>query len=322
MSEGKFTIDALGIGDAMVDLTTFAPSPPPLGGNVWGTAVSLSPGGTTANIAANLARLGLRSAFAGCVGDDPYGRYIMDVFAKDGVDCDDVMLDYGAFTGIVLAIVNDSGERTFIACAKGAAHSRLTQEHISGMDFSRTHVVHISGVCLVEEPSRQASLQALQKAKMLNIPVYYDPNLRLEGEVFPEELRKAQRAAMSAAGIVLIGEEELALIYDTKEISEGAAIALASGSDLVVVKRGAKGVSAFWAGGHYAMLAFKVDALDTTGAGDAFDAGFIAARLRGLELHETLTYASAVAALKVTQTGSRSIPTHAEVQAFLKKLTP
>jgi ribokinase len=75
---------------------------------------------------------------------------------------------------------------------------------------------------------------------------------------------------------------------------------------------------AFWAEGQRTLPAFEVDVVDTTGAGDAFDAGFIvAARLRGLGIDDALAYANAVAAVKVTRPGARAVPTHEEVLAFL-----
>lgn len=308
---------ALGIGDAMVDLSTRVPRLPPRGGNVWGAAVQMHPGGTTANVAANLACLGIGSAFAGRVGDDPYGHYILDVFAAAGVDITYVVLEPGVYTGIVFAAVDDTRERTFFACARGAAHSRLTPEDVDCIDFSEISVMHASGVCLVERPARDGILHALYLARQAGIPVYYDPNLRLEGDVFPEELRKAQWEAMSLADVVLIGEDELALMCGTSSPVEGALRLSKVSANQVVVKRGARGVMAFWAERQQALPAFEVDVVDTTGAGDAFDAGFIAARLRGLGIDDALTYANAVAAIKVTRSGARAVPTHEEVLAFL-----
>ena len=311
-------VRVLGIGDAMVDLSTRVPRLPPRGGNVWGAAVQMRPGGTTANVAANLARLGIGSAFAGRVGDDPYGHYVLDVFAAAGVDTTYVVLEPEAYTGIVFAAVDDTRERTFFACARGAAHSRLTPEDVDHIDLSGISVMHSSGVCLVETPARDAILRALYLAHQAGIPIYYDPNLRLEGDVFPEELREAQWEAVSLADIVLIGEDELALMCETSSPVEGALRLLKTGTDLIVVKRGARGVMAFWAEGQRTLPAFEVDVVDTTGAGDAFDAGFIvAARLRGLGIDDALAYANAVAAIKVTRPGARAVPTHEEVLAFL-----
>jgi sugar/nucleoside kinase (ribokinase family) len=318
--EKNSQVDVLGIGDALVDLTTFVPCLPPHGGNVWGTAAHMRPGGSTANVTANLATLGMRSAFAGCVGADPYGQYIVEAFGQVGVDTSDVIVDSEAFTGIVLAVIDTSGERTFIACAKGAAHAHLLPEHIRQMDFSRTRAIHTSGVCLVEEPARSAILEALAKAKRAGIPIYYDPNLRLEGDVFPQELYDAQWKAIALADTILVGEGELRLLCNPGDLQTMADQVLAEGPALVIVKRGEKGAVAFKEGiAAMHQPAFDVEVTDTTGAGDAFDAGFIAGAIRGLDVPASLVYASAAAAIKVTRIGAKSVPTHEELIAFAEQ---
>lgn len=318
--EKNSQVDVIGIGDALVDLTTFVPCLPPRGGNVWGTAAHMRPGGSTANVTANLATLGMRSAFAGCVGADPYGQYIVEAFQQAGVDTSDIIVIPDAFTGIVLAVIDTSGERTFIACARGAAHARLLPEHVRDMDFSRTRVIHTSGVCLVEEPARGAILEALSKAKRAGIPIYYDPNLRLEGDVFPQELYDAQWKAIALADTILAGEEELRLLCDQGDLQAMANQVLAEGPALVIVKRGEKGAVAF--GKDIARISqpvFDVEVTDTTGAGDAFDAGFIAGAMRGLGVPDSLAYASAAAAIKVTRIGAKSVPSHEELMAFAEQ---
>lgn len=313
-------VDVLGIGDALVDLTTFVPCLPPRGGNVWGTAAHMKAGGSTANVTANLATLGMRSAFAGCVGADPDGQYIVEAFQQAGVDTSDIIVDPEAFTGIVLAVIDTSGERTFIACAKGAAHARLLPEHIRQMDFSRTRAIHTSGVCLVEEPSRSAILEALAEAKRTGIPIYFDPNLRLEGDVFPQELHDAQWKAIALADTILAGEGELRLLCDQGDLPAMVDQVLAQGPTRVIVKRGEKGAVAFQEGiAAMHQPAFDVEVTDTTGAGDAFDAGFIAGSMRGLDIADSLAYASAAAAIKVTRIGAKSVPSHEELLAFAEQ---
>ncbi len=310
-------VDILGIGDALVDLTTRASQLPPRGGNIWSTAVRMSPGGTTANVAANAAGLGLRSGFVGCVGDDPYGQYLIAEFQRARVDTRSLVVRRGSFTGIVLAIIDDEGERTFIACAKGASHTTLLPEDLQGLDFTRIRVLHTSGVCLVEEPSRSALLGAMEQAHMAGCTVYYDPNLRLEGDIFPAELRAAQLRAVSFADVVLIGDEEIKLLLGAKSCREGADLLRKEGAKIVVAKQGSRGATIYGDEGEYRFPAFEVAVVSTAGAGDSFDAGFITARHRGAGLRQALEYACAVAAVKVTCQAARSTPTHAEVLAFL-----
>jgi aminoimidazole riboside kinase len=307
----------LGIGDAMVDLFTRASQLPPRGGNIWSSAVELHSGGTTANVASNLAKLGIPSAFAGFVGDDPYGSYLIDEFKKVQVDTSMVEVKKGTYTGIVLAIIDDQGERTFIACAKGAAHVFLSPEYANSLVLEPDLVVHSSGVCLGEEPARTGLLVTLKNVHENGNVLYFDPNLRLEGNFFPEALRTAQLQAISLSDIILIGDEELALIFPGPSMEDGAKKIIASGSELVIVKQGDKGATAFSAEGFDHVAAFKTEVVSTSGAGDSFDAGFIAARMKGASIHDALVYANAVAAIKVGRQGSQSVPSHGEVMDFL-----
>ncbi|MHB8114355.1 MAG: carbohydrate kinase family protein [Bellilinea sp.] len=311
--------ETVGIGDAMVDLFTHASRLPPKGGNIWSTAVTIIPGGTTANVTANIAKLGIPSAFVGCLGDDPYGHYILSEFDKVGVDTQWTVIKPGTYTGIVLAIIDDEGERTFIACAKGASHTFLSKEEIRLIDYNRPLLIHSSGVCLVEEPSRSVLLDALEEAHRSGIIVYFDPNLRLEGNIFQDELRLAQWKAISSSHVVMIGAEELELLCAGRSCREGARLIMTAGPEIVVVKRGENGAILFSREGEDSVPAFKVPVSSTAGAGDAFDAGFIAARVRGADLHDALVYASTIAAIKVTRQGARAVPNHSEAMAFLSE---
>lgn len=319
MNEVITLTKALGIGDAMVDLFTRASQLPPRGGNIWSTAVEMHGGGTTANVAVNLAKLGISSGFAGCIGDDPYGKYLIDDFHKNGVDTRWVEMKKGTYTGIVLAIIDDQGERTFIACAKGAAHVNLTVDFAQKLEFSADTLIHSTGVCLVEEPARTGLLYMLQKVHDLGNPLYFDPNLRLEGNLFTEELKEAQIKAISKVDVVLIGDEEIALLYPGCSLREGADRIIDSGPGLVIVKQGENGATAFTRDNFDHAAAFRVDVVSTAGAGDSFDAGFIAARIRQASVHDALIYANAVACLKVCRHGSQSVPSHQEVLDFLSK---
>ncbi len=318
MNEAITLTKALGIGDAMVDLCTRASELPPRGGNIWSTAVEIHGGGTTANVAVSLAKLGISSGFAGCVGDDPYGKYVIDEFNKNGVDSRWVEVKKGTYTGIVLAIIDDQGERTFVACAKGAAHVNLTKEFAQKLEFSTDTLIHSTGVCLVEEPARSGLLFALQKVHDLGNPLYFDPNLRLEGSFFPEALKDAQFKAISMVNVVLIGDEEIGLLYPGCSLQEGAQHIIDRGPELVIVKQGENGATAITRENSDHVPAFRIEAVSTVGAGDSFDAGFIAARIRQASVHDSLIYANAVACIKVSRQGSQSVPSHQEVLKFLE----
>lgn len=307
----------LGIGDVLVDLLSYISRMPPPGGNAWGTAVQMFPGGGTANVATSLARLGVASAFAGRVGADPYGQFLLEDFEQEGVETSLVRLDERVFTGIVFTLVDETGERTFFPCARGAAHLQLARGDVEAIPYSDFRLLHACGISLVENPARDAIIHALRLARQAGVPTYYDPNLRLEGDVFLDAYREAQWQAIGLADTVMVGEAELALLCNGDNVAAGARQMLERGAELVVVKQGSDGATAFWPGGEASAPAYRVEAVDTSGAGDAWDAGFIAARLRDTPIEAALTYANAVAAIKVTRAGPRAVPSYLEVEVWM-----
>lgn len=307
----------LSIGDALVDLSTHVSNIPVAGGCTWGSAVNLSPGGASANVAANTSRLGIGSAFLGCVGDDYYGHYLLDAFTQCGVDTTLTHVLTGAFTGIVFALVDSCGERTFVPCALGAAHTQLSHDQVRQVDYSAFRLVHACGVCLVESPSREALIKALRLAKDQGTPTYYDLNLRLDAGIFTDPYREAQWAAVEAASVVLAGDYELTQLAQSEDWLKAARLVLERGPEWIIVKRGMDGAVALSEDEQIVSPAFQVVAVDATGAGDAFDAGFIAATVRGLDMPSALVYANAVGALKVMHNGSRISFGHQAVEVFL-----
>lgn len=310
----------LSIGDAFVDLLSTVRAFPPSGGCAWGNAITTAAGGASGNVAANLAQLELDSAFLGLVGKDSYGSYLLNDFEHSGVDTQYITSCPGEFTGVVFTIVDMAGERTFFPCALGAAHSKLSVDIADRMDYSQFDMVFACGVCLVEMPAREAVIHALKIARQNNVPTYYDPNLRLDADIFTAEYRKAQWEAMRYATVVLVGDYELTQLTQSSDWVAGAERLLDNGAESVIVKRGAEGAAAVFPDRQPIMVpAFSVDAVDTTGAGDAFDAGFMAAIAYGLGVEAALEYANATAALVVNRVGARLTSLRREVEALVRE---
>lgn len=315
----EFNLDntnILVIGDAFVDLSTHISRMPPPGGSVWGTAIQMCAGGASANVSVNLSKLGIPSTFLGCLGEDFYGEYLYESFNSANVDTS-IILKKDAYTGAVFVAVDETGERTFFPCALKAAHAQLSVDDIKKINFSSFDALFTCGVSLAEQPSCDAIIYALTLAKKIGIPTFYDPNLRLEGDMFTEEYKSAQWRAIEQSNVVLIGDDECKILCDVMDIGEGAKYILRKGPEIVIVKRGSQGATAFDKHRKNSSKGISVEVIDTTGAGDAFDAGFIAAYIRGLDIDDALIYGNVVAGLKVARQGTRNIPSHEEVQDFL-----
>lgn len=305
------------VGDAAVDWVVRVPAYPPRGGNAWSSAPELHGGGSATNVAVGLARLRVPVAFLGKLGDDAHGRFLLDDLARQGVDTTYLRTDPGTFTPVVIAVVDAEGQRTFFACAQGAAHTQLRPEEIDPDAVASAAWLHTSGVCLVEMPSRDAVLHAMTLARDQGVPVSLDVNLRLEGDVFPEPFRAAVEQAVFLADVILGSVEELALLVPAPSTEESVR-ALAGGERTVVARLGSAGALAVSTDGRkVAVPAFPTEVVDTLGAGDAFDVGFIAARVEGLDVETALRWGNAVAALKIARPGARALPTRVEVESLL-----
>ncbi len=289
------------VGDALIDLLTSVPELPERGGAVWSTPPVRSPGGTAANVAAGLVKLGTPAAFVGCVGDDEYGRFLgADLDARQ-VDVTGLRYVREALTGVAIAMVEPGGERTFIAGAQGAGQTRLSLSDLEGIP-EYPAAIFLTGLTLLEEPSRSTTLE-LASRYTSRTPIYFDPNLRQPGSESNPAVVEAMHAAAAMSSVVLAGEGEV-MSLGLRPV----------GSQVLVVKRGAEGARLLTRlGVEVNVAAFPVDAVDSTGAGDAFNAGYIAARTRGHEPARALRLANASAALSVTRRGARSAPAWDEV---------
>lgn len=304
------------VGDSAVDWVVRVPAYPPRGGNAWSGAPEMYGGGSAANVAVGLVRLGVPVLFLSKVGDDVPGHFFLEDLARAGVDTAQVRVDPKTFTPVVIAVVDAEGERTFFACARSAAHTMLRCEEMDPALFAPAIWVHTSGLCLVEEPSREAMLCAMGMARDRGIPVSLDVNLRLEGDVFPPPFRVAVEEAMARADVVLGSASELALLAPASSPAETARV-LAEGRRTVVARLGARGALAVCGAQVVSAPAFPTRVVDMLGAGDAFDAGFIAARVQGMDLAQALRWGNAVAALKIARPGARGLPTREEVERLV-----
>ncbi len=285
------------VGDALVDLIAAVDRLPPRGGAVWSRPLRRLPGGTAANVAAGLATLGMRVAFVGGVGDDSDGQFLAHDWEQYQIDLRGLRRVPGATTGSAVALVEPDGERTFVACATGGAHAQIGDTELGVVEALAPAAVFLTGLLLLEEPARGATRRLAERLSE-RTRLYFDPNLRQPDAEAADTIAEAMLAVARASDVVLAGESEMRAL----------GLSPAAGQ-LYAVKRGEHGARLQNAGGSYAAVAaHPTQAVDATGAGDAFDAAFIAAHLRGYPDERALQFANAAAALSVTQPGARTMP--------------
>ncbi|MCS3454530.1 fructokinase [Aeromonas sp. BIGb0405] len=278
------------------------------------------PGGAPANVAVGVARLGGESAFIGRVGADPFGRFMADTLVVEGVDIRHLTQDPAHRTSTVLVELDEAGERSFTFMVRPSADQFLEPTDLPR--FEAGQWLLSCSIALANEPVRSSCLQAMAAIKAAGGRVCFDPNLRPEVWGNPAEMLPQVSAAMTLADVAKLSVEELQLLSGEDDLAAG--LATLSGPALVLVTRGAAGVVARLGGELLEWVGQKVTPLDTTGAGDAFVAGLLAALAEGerlpalSELPAILAQAHGCGALATTAKGAMTaLPTRTELDAFL-----
>jgi ribokinase len=295
-------VRVVAVGNANVDLLLYVDEVPAAGQQVEARAFERRPGGAAANFAVAAAKLGASSALLCCVGLDGEGEWLLRELERQGVDTS-LALRAEAPTGFSVVIVDGRGERAMVAHRGANALLNRAVELLAPP--LRADWVHAASV------KPDVAEAALSAAKRLGATTSYDPGGAVARMGF-ERLA----GALKHADVLFLNEEEAAALAGS-----GGGRGLERVGELVrvvVLKRGARG-SAAWLGGSFAEApAFKVEVVDTTGAGDAFDAAFALALSAGAGLQEALIFANACAGLKVSRRGAQSSPTLAEALEFLR----
>ena len=310
------------VGSANMDLVVRQPRPAAPGETMYGTSFATGPGGKGLNQAVAAARAGGDVAFIGCVGADGFGERLRAVLDDAGVDASSVRILDGAgaperaATGIAAISVTDDGENSIVIVPGANGDDDLTpadRAAIAAADFL---------VVQLERPL------GLVRAALTHARESGTRSVLTPAPAVPEA-----RELVALADIVVPNEGEAALLAgagdgggdgesNDPEASARALSARAAGGDgtgLAVVTLGARG--AVVARGGEVVLhvqSRRVEAVDTTGAGDTFVGAFVAWLARGAELAEALDAATAAAAIAVTRPGAAdSMPTRAEIEAAL-----
>ena len=306
------------LGDANVDLVIPLHNQSVVSLDPRESPLELHGGGTAANTAAALACLGEDVAFIGTIGDDGYGRRVLEEFMTDGVDTSCLYLVQNAYTSMVLAIIHPDGERDlFVWPDSGGGHTQLNPDSITPEIFENSAWLHTTGLCLREEPVRTAQLKAMRLAKGGGLTVSLDLNLRLESWGMDQKLNTAFDQALALSDVVFgNGVDEIIPYTKQASILDGAK-ALTAGTRTVIARLGAEGALAVTPEVEFTSPAFSVEVVDTIGAGDAFNGGFISAKLAGKTLQESVRWGNAAAALKIGKTGARGLPTRTTLLEFL-----
>ena len=300
------------VGDICIDLSLEIPEAM---GNAKGQEEpACNGGGTVANTAFALAKLGLETHFIGTVGDDFGGRLVKSELESQGINTKGMSVSFDRPTLQVISLTDRTGERTaFVWPKEGPAYSDLNESQLRHLDVGPTDWVHTSGICITEEKGTAVTLAALQIAKQRGSKSSFDLSLRfgLRDGKLPKQFRQNLWKAISFSSHVLgtVDEELVHLVPDESDARRATEKFAVKGDCIAVMRESGVGAHVSIHGKPcYTVPHFKVPVVDTLGAGDAFAAGLIFGGQSGKHLPEQVRWGHAVAGYKVGGLGSRYLP--------------
>lgn len=283
------------MGDINVDTTMTIHKYPKLGGDAFADQVSTQPGGGIVNSSASLTGLGESVALLAATGQDVWADMVLTPLEAIGVDLSRVVRLPEATTGLIFLPIA-AGERTMFSFR--GANTLFHPDWVTPQTLQGVHLLHLSGYALLTQPYRDAIIKAVRLAIVANIPVSLDTALEpvlQQTETF--------RWLLPNLAVCILGLEEAQALVGGTSPDECTDLLLAEGVKLVGLKLGRDGALLATKDERCQFPIFKVDSIDTTGAGDSFSSGLIYAYHHRLDLQTAGTLASALGALATTVYG-------------------
>lgn len=268
------------------------------------TTLTLGIGGAESNLAIMLSRLGHQVHFISRVGADPFGARIRRTLADEGVDVGGLLTDETAPTGVFFREWLPDGARRVLYYRSGSAASHLTPDDLHPEAFAGTQLLHITGITPALSATCAAAVaRAIELAHAAGALVSFDPNYR------PAlwDTTTAQQAllpVMATVDLLLMSHEDSRALLGVDGVEQALRAASELGARIVVLKQAERGACAWDGTTHFLVSpASDVKAIDPVGAGDAFNAGFLSAWLRGKTLPEALHLGARLGAATVAVPG-------------------
>lgn len=283
-------------------------------------------GGSPANIAVGLARLGKKVGFFARVSDDQLGKFVTDYFENEGIDTSHIVkCKNGEKIGLTFTEIKSETESSIVMYRNEAADLKLEPQDIDEDYIKQTKALLISGTALCESPSREAALKAVMLAKRNNIPIIFDIDYRAYNWKNSDEISVYYSVVARDADIILGSREEYdlteKLIKTGTSDKETAAYWHSQNAKIVVIKHGKDGSTAYTNDGQsYNIKPFPVKLLKSFGGGDGYASAFLYGLFEGFDIMDALEFGSASAAMLVASHAcSQDMPSVDAVKEFIKK---
>ena len=314
-------IDLIPMGRIAID---FNPVIPPFQSLVEADTFKKYLGGSPANIAVGLARLGKKVGFIATVSDDQFGDYVTKFFEDEGIDTSHITkAKNGEKLGLTFTEMLSPSESSILMYRDGVADLMLDPADVDEEYIASAKAILISGTALCQSPSREACLKAMYLAKKVGTKVIFDIDYRPYNWKSADEIAIYYSIVAENSDMVMGSREEYdlteAIIAPGRTDEETASYWMENGNKIVIIKHGKKGSTAHTADGDFNIKPFPINATKSFGGGDGYGSSFIFGLLEGWDIIDCLELGSASASLLVNAHGcSLFMPTLEQIQAYIK----
>lgn len=275
-------------------------------------------GGSSANIAVGLARLGARTGIVSCLGTDSLSEFLFEFLNSENVDTAHVRTRPGYLPSLCLTEVSPPSRFPQVFYRQNAVDTMLsvTPEDLDYVASARMFITN--GTSLCASPSRESTYRALERAKAGGCQVVIDVDYRSMSWPSPEDAGLAVRLALPYVDVLIGNQLELMLVAGEPDLERATAKLRSTGLPVLVSKLGDEGTRVWTSDGAVFLPPYHVQVCTTIGAGDGFASGFLYGLLQGLRMEECLQFGNAAAAIVVSRLScSEAMPTIAEVKALI-----
>lgn len=315
--------DIITMGELLFDFSYSGKSPK--GNNTY----EANPGGAPANVAVGARRLGAATSFMGKIGGDALSSGLEAALNENGVDTSSLVISKDFNTALTFVQLDKKGDRSFTFYRNSSADMNITCGDIDKDILSQSRLFHFGSLTLTNEPSRSATIYAMNIAKKNGLMVSFDPNYRAMLWRNEQEAAKVIRTVLPYCDILKVSKEELQLLTGNTMVQESMrSLHDEFGIPMIFATFGSDGSAWLYQGCYGEQEAFDVKTVDTTGAGDSFVAAIlyqivcVYGQIKKIDtnvLAEIVRFASAASSLATTIPGAiPSLPFLADVEQLLK----
>jgi 5-dehydro-2-deoxygluconokinase len=283
------------------------------------TGFTADMGGSSANIATGLVKLGAQASLVTRTSDDAVGRFCLNKLAQYGVDAKYVTPVGGEARNSLAIYESRVAGHQSVIYRNGAADFEMTQGDVTAVDYAQFGALVAAGTVFAAEPSREAAFKAFELARAAGLPVIFDVDYRPYSWPSPQVAEDVLSRAAALSDVIVGNDEEFGFMAGGIEKGLDKARALAAATATIVVyKMGEHGAITFSIGGEMRTGIYPVTALKPTGAGDSFMAGLLSSIAGGFDLKTAVLRGSACAAIVVAKPGcAPAMPYPADLDEFL-----